>query len=121
VLAARQYDPSDGDHIHLGDCIANDREGILSNLAVDPPAHHLAKMIADPSLVSALTYHLERTSYARITMVFSVAQPTQPLLGELEFAQPICRGVRFHYLRHSHATQLLASGVHLKIASERLG
>jgi integrase len=29
--------------------------------------------------------------------------------------------VRFHDLRHSHATQLLASGVHPKIASERLG
>jgi len=29
--------------------------------------------------------------------------------------------VRFHDLRHTHATQLLASGVHPKIASERLG
>jgi len=30
-------------------------------------------------------------------------------------------GVRFHDLRHSHATQLLADGVHPKIAQERLG
>lgn len=29
--------------------------------------------------------------------------------------------VRFHDLRHSHATQLLAAGVHPKIAQERLG
>jgi integrase len=29
--------------------------------------------------------------------------------------------VRFHDLRHSHATHMLASGVHPKIASERLG
>ena len=29
--------------------------------------------------------------------------------------------VRFHDLRHSHATQLLTSGVHPKIAQERLG
>ena len=29
--------------------------------------------------------------------------------------------VRFHDLRHSHATQLLADGVHPKIAQERLG
>lgn len=29
--------------------------------------------------------------------------------------------VRFHDLRHSHATQLLASGIHPKIAQERLG
>ena len=29
--------------------------------------------------------------------------------------------VRFHDLRHSHATHLLAAGIHPKIASERLG
>jgi integrase len=29
--------------------------------------------------------------------------------------------VRFHDLRHSHATQLLAAGVHPKVAQERLG
>ena len=29
--------------------------------------------------------------------------------------------IRFHDLRHTHATQLLASGVHPKVASERLG
>ncbi len=29
--------------------------------------------------------------------------------------------VRFHDLRHSHATHMLAAGVHPKIASERLG
>ncbi len=32
---------------------------------------------------------------------------------------PPCR--RFHDLRHSHATHLSASGVHPKIAQERLG
>jgi integrase len=29
--------------------------------------------------------------------------------------------VRFHDLRHTHATQLLASGVHPKVVQERLG
>ena len=29
--------------------------------------------------------------------------------------------IRFHDLRHSHATQLLLQGVHPKIVSERLG
>jgi integrase len=29
--------------------------------------------------------------------------------------------VRLHGLRHSHATHMLAAGVHPKIASERLG
>jgi integrase len=29
--------------------------------------------------------------------------------------------VRFHDLRHSHATQLLLAGVHPKVAQERVG
>jgi integrase len=29
--------------------------------------------------------------------------------------------VRFHDLRHTHATQLLAAGVNIKVVSERLG
>ncbi len=29
--------------------------------------------------------------------------------------------IRFHDLRHSHATQMLAAGVHPKVAQERLG
>ena len=29
--------------------------------------------------------------------------------------------LRFHDLRHAHATHLLANGVHPKVASERLG
>jgi integrase len=53
-------------------------------------------------------------------------EPHQPLSLTYEFARFIGRmkdvpRVRFHDLRHSHATQLLASGVHPKIASERLG
>ena len=29
--------------------------------------------------------------------------------------------IRFHDLRHAHATHLLANGIHPKVASERLG
>src|SRR5262249_16211329 len=36
-------------------------------------------------------------------------------------AHPTLPRIRFHDLRHAHATHLLASGVHPKIASERLG
>jgi integrase len=38
----------------------------------------------------------------------------------LAMAGPLPR-IRFHDLRHAHATHLLASGVHPKVASERLG
>jgi integrase len=53
-------------------------------------------------------------------------QPKQPRSLTHEFSVLIARlsdlpRVRFHDLRHSHATQLLAAGVHPKIAQERLG
>jgi integrase len=53
-------------------------------------------------------------------------EPKQPRSLTHEFAHVIARTkelprVRFHDLRHSHATQLLAGGVHPKIAQERLG
>src|SRR6266568_2773567 len=62
------------------------------------------------------------------TLLFAHAdrEPDQPLSLTYEFARFMGRlkelpRVRFHDLRHSHATQLLADGVHPKIASERLG
>jgi integrase len=53
-------------------------------------------------------------------------EPKQPRSLTHEFAHLMGRlkdlpRVRFHDLRHSHATQLLADGVHPKIAQERLG
>ena len=51
-------------------------------------------------------------------------EPKQPESLTHEFTYLIGRAgvprVRFHDLRHSHATQLLASGVHPKIVQERL-
>jgi integrase len=41
-------------------------------------------------------------------------------MGTLACGQEIAAH-RFHDLRHAHATHLLASGIHPKIASERLG
>ncbi len=53
-------------------------------------------------------------------------EPLQPRSLTHEFARLIKRQkdmprVRFHDLRHSHATQLLEAGVHPKVAQERLG
>jgi integrase len=52
-------------------------------------------------------------------------QPLQPRSITHEWARLIAARrlprIRFHDLRHAHATHLLASGVHPKIASERLG
>jgi integrase len=54
-------------------------------------------------------------------------EPKQPASLTHEFTYLIGRmgrdfpRVRFHDLRHSHATQLLANGVHPKVVQERLG
>jgi integrase len=53
-------------------------------------------------------------------------EPLQPQSLTHEFARFLARlkdfpRVRFHDLRHSHATQLLLAGVHPKVAQERLG
>jgi integrase len=53
-------------------------------------------------------------------------QPLQPQSLTHQFTRLINRvkdlpRVRFHDLRHSHATQLLLAGVHPKVAQERLG
>jgi hypothetical protein len=34
VFAPRQHNPSNRDHVHFGNRVANDREGVLTNLAV---------------------------------------------------------------------------------------
>jgi integrase len=52
--------------------------------------------------------------------------PVQPNSLTHEFVRLLARcpalpRIRFHDLRHSHATHLLANGVHPKIAQERLG
>src|SRR5262249_15861847 len=53
-------------------------------------------------------------------------EPLQPQSLTHQFTRLINRlkdmpRVRFHDLRHSHATQLLQAGVHPKVAQERLG
>jgi integrase len=61
------------------------------------------------------------------SFVFSQAdgQPLKPRSLTHEWTRLVAKTslpqIRFHDLRHSHATQLLAAGVHPKIASERLG
>ena len=54
-------------------------------------------------------------------------EPTTPLgMSNMFFAfvrklDPVFPRIRFHDLRHTHATQLLLAGVHPRIAQERLG
>lgn len=52
-------------------------------------------------------------------------QPLQPRSLTHEWVRLICKTslprIRFHDLRHTHASQMLSAGVHPKVASERLG
>jgi hypothetical protein len=45
----------------------------------------------------------------------------EPMLPKVSGREKDAPRVRFHDLRHSHATQLLLAGVHPKVAQERLG
>lgn len=62
-----------------------------------------------------------------ILLVFSHhdGSPLDPSTISHAFAKITCRaglpGIRFHDLRHTHASLMLQNGVHPKIASERLG
>jgi integrase len=97
-----------------------------------------ARTVALPSLVvQELKRHRIRQSEELLRLgakatddSFIVAQedgrPLQPNSLTHEFVRllgknPYLPRIRFHDLRHSHATQLLASGVHPKVAQERLG
>jgi integrase len=97
-----------------------------------------ARTVALPSmLVEELRKHRVRQAEEMLRLgvrhsddMFVVAQedgrPLQPNSLTHEFVRLLARHhtlprVRFHDLRHSHATHLLASGVHPKVAQERLG
>jgi integrase len=89
-----------------------------------------------PSVVSNLTAHRARQAEELLRLgirldddCFVVARedgrPLQPRMLTDGWLRLIDKTglprIRFHDLRHTHATQLLAAGVHPKIASERLG
>lgn len=59
-------------------------------------------------------------------IVFAITRFRLRLSLTHEFTRLVARledvlRVRFHDLRHSHATQMLLAGVHPKVAQERLG
>lgn len=76
---------------------------------------------------NAVRLKLKETYAAELDLVFAAddGKPLKPDTVSKWFAAAVKRTeipqVRFHDLRHSHATQLLRAGVHFKIVSERLG
>jgi integrase len=123
---------------HVQITVAESMEQTKTGIRMKETKSGRARSVALPSLaVQELKRHRIRQSEELLRLgakatddTFVVARedgmPLQPnslthefvrLLGE----NPALPRIRFHDLRHSHATQLLASGVHPKVAQERLG
>jgi integrase len=91
----------------------------LTTLVIEELRRHKARQVQE----------LLRLGIRQSDEMYVVAQadgrPLKPNSLTHEFARFIAGTalpkVRFHDLRHSHATHMLASGVHPKIAQERLG
>jgi integrase len=69
----------------------------------------LGKGLSDDDLV------LAHPDGSQVTPIY-ISQQWARAIGKTTLAQ-----LRFHDLRHAHATHMLANGVHPKVASERLG
>jgi len=102
-----------------------------------PKTRGSRRMIAlSPSLALLLREHKDKQEFARILLgkpllptdlVFSHpdGSPLRPNTVSRAFEKLarslVFEGIRFHDLRHAHATLMLRQGVHPKIVSERLG
>ena len=82
----------------------------------------------------ALSHRVKRAQLLRLGVGLSdddlvIAQADGSIVQPIYISQHWARTIRttklahlrFHDLRHAHATHLLANGVHPKVASERLG
>ena len=120
--------------VHVIESLEQTREGIRFK----PPKSGRTRAVTLPAFAAA---ELRRLKVAQAQELLSLGlrqtaealvsgradgQPHRPLSLTYEFARLIRRvkdvpRVRFHDLRHRHATVLLTAGVHPKVAQERLG
>jgi integrase len=129
-------------HVELGDnmrrlAVVQSAEQTTDGVRYKEPKSGRARTVALSSTVIAeLKAHRVRQAEEQLRLglrpdadSFVVAQvdgsPLQPRSLTHEWVRIIGKTslprIRFHDLRHTHASQMLAAGVHPKIASERLG
>jgi integrase len=113
-------------------------EQTRAGLRFKAPKNEKARAITVPAFAIDELHRLQREQAEELlklgvrqngdTLLCSRAdgEAMQPRSLTHEFSRLVARledlpRVRFHDLRHSHATQLLAAGVHPKVAQERLG
>ena len=102
----------------------------------EPKGGHARTVALSPIMIEELRAHRVRQAEELLKVgaivtedTFVVAQvdgsPLKPTSITHEWVRLLAKTalprIRFHDLRHAHATHLLASGVHPKVASERLG
>jgi integrase len=132
-IAALRWSRLDGAQLSISESVEQTRAGIRYK----PPKSGRARTVAlSGFVVDELRRHriaqaqeLLRVGIRQTDDMFIVAQadgkPLQPRSLTHAWEQFIqgtaLPRIRFHDLRHAHATHLLASGVHPKVASERLG
>jgi integrase len=102
----------------------------------EPKSGHGRKVALSPTMIEELRAHRLRQAEKLLRLGIKVTdesfvcaredgRPLQPQTLTHEWKRLVAKTglprIRFHDLRHTHATALLASGVHPKIASERLG
>ena len=98
-----------------------------SRRTVTLDAMAIASLKSHKAKQNAARLKLKETYAAELDLVFAAedGKPLKPDTVSKWFAAAVKRTeipqVRFHDLRHSHATQLLRAGVHFKLVSERLG
>ncbi|WP_208647069.1 site-specific integrase [Mesorhizobium kowhaii] len=129
-------------HLELGDnrrqmSIEESAEQTDDGVRYKEPKSGRARTVAlSASTVAELKAHRSRQAEEQLRLglrpdgdSFVVAQidgqPLQPRSLTHEWVRVLGKTslprIRFHDLRHMHATQMLSAGVHPKIASERLG
>jgi integrase len=134
-IAALRWRHVDFDAGHIS--IEQSAEQSLAGVRYKPPKSGKARTVAMGATVAAeLRAHRLTQVQALLSIgvrltddTFIVTQadgsPVQPNTLThnwiIEWAKTGLPRIRLHDLRHTHATHLLASGVHPKIASERLG
>jgi integrase len=135
-IAALKWSSADLDSGQLA--VVESAEQTRAGVRYKPPKSGRSRTVALPAtVIGELRAHqlrqaeeLLRVGVRQSDNDFVVAQPDGTPLRPHSLGQewvrflartPALPRIRFHDLRHAHATQMLANGVHPKIASERLG
>lgn len=98
-----------------------------SRRTVTLDARAMASLKSHKAKQNSIRLRLEGGYAEDLDLVFCAddGKPLKPDTVSKRFAAAVKRveipSIRFHDLRHSHATQLLRAGVHFKVVSERLG